>query len=61
MAKENLETKSQKAILSMNEKVTGIYDLLGDLSLELSHIIKSKGDYYGFGGKDYHRNNSYGS
>ena len=46
MTKENLETKTQKAILSISKKQTGIYDVLTDLSLELCHIIKSKGDYY---------------
>lgn len=46
MAKENLETKTMKAVLSIKDKVTGIYDVLCDLSLKLCHIIKSNRDYY---------------
>jgi len=53
MTKENLETKTKKAILSISEKVTGIYDVLTDLSLKLCHIIKSKGDYYGLPDRSY--------
>ncbi len=46
MTKEDLETKARKAVLSMEKKVTGIYDVLCDLSMKLCHIIKRKGDYY---------------
>ena len=46
MKKENLETKAQKAVLTMQKKVVGIYDVLCDLSVKLCHIIKSREDYY---------------
>lgn len=55
MAKENLETKAGKAILNIDNKVSGIYDAVTDLSLKLCHIIKSMGDYY----KRYGRNKYY--
>ena len=46
MTKDNLEDKSRKAVISINEKVNGIYDVLRDLSLKLCHVIKSQRDYY---------------
>ncbi len=46
MTKDKLEAKVRKAILAIDNKVTGIYNMLGDLSLKLCHIIKSRSDYY---------------
>ena len=46
MVKESLETKAKKAVLSLEGKVSGIYDVLCDLSLKLCHIIESKKDYF---------------
>lgn len=46
MAKENLETKVRKAVLSIEKKVAGIYNILTDLSLKLCHMITSMKDYY---------------
>ena len=46
MPKENLEIKVKKAVLKIEEKVSDIYNMLGDLSLKLCHIIKSHKDYY---------------
>ena len=46
MVKENLETKVRKAVLSIEKKVTGIYNILTDLSLKLCHMITSMRDYY---------------
>jgi len=47
MTKENLETKAKKAVLNIEKKVTGIYDVLCDLSLKLCHIIKDNRRYLG--------------
>ena len=46
MVRENLETKSKKAVLTIKNKVTDIDNVLRDLSMKLCHIIKHKGDYY---------------
>jgi hypothetical protein len=46
MAKDNLETRAEKAILYIQGKVTDIYDVLRDLSLKLCHWIQSDRDYY---------------
>lgn len=46
MTKENLETKTMKAVLTIKDKVTGIYDVICDLSMKLCHIIESNRDYY---------------
>jgi hypothetical protein len=45
MVKENLETKTKKAILSINEKVIDIDNILRDVSMKLYHVIKYKFDY----------------
>ncbi len=47
MTKDDLETKAKKAVLSIKEKVIGIYDVLCDLSKKLCYIIDNKKDYYG--------------
>ena len=47
MAKEKLENKVSKAVLTIKEKIVDMYNLLSDLSLKLCHIIKSRDDYYG--------------
>ena len=54
MAKEDLETKSRKAILAIKDKVTniekavdeGFNGMLKDLCMKLDHVIKHKGQYY---------------
>lgn len=46
MVKENLETKARKAVISINSKVADITNILRDVSMELSHVIKYKFDYY---------------
>lgn len=46
MTKENLETRAKKAVISINSKVADIANILRDVSMELSHIIKYKSDYY---------------
>ena len=46
MAKDNLETKSKKAVIAIKEKVTDISNVLYDLSMKLCHIIKYKKDYF---------------
>ncbi len=48
MAKENLESKIKKAVLNIEKKVMGIYDVVIDLSLKLCHIIKSYKTSYSF-------------
>jgi hypothetical protein len=45
MVKENLETKAKKAILSINDKVADIRNVLRDVSMKLYHVIKYKIDY----------------
>jgi hypothetical protein len=46
MVKENLETKVKNAVIRIEKKLIGIYDVLRDLSLKLCHVIRSKKDYY---------------
>lgn len=46
MAKENLETKADRAVLRIEKKVTDIGNVLRDLSMKLYHVIKYKGNYY---------------
>ena len=53
MAKENLETKAKKAVLSIDDKVTDIGNILRDVSMKLYHVIKYKFDYFGSDGKEY--------
>lgn len=53
MAKENLETKTKKAILSIDDKVTDIGNVLRDVSMKLYHVIKYKFDYHRSYGMEY--------
>lgn len=46
MAKDSLETKVKKSVRRIDKNVSGIYNILTDLSLKLTHIISSLGDYY---------------
>jgi hypothetical protein len=46
MAKEKLEKKLEKTVVSIEKSVKGIYDILNDLSLKLCHIIKDRRSYY---------------
>lgn len=46
MAKRDLEIKVRKAILKMEKEVIDINNLLKDLNMKLSHIIKDKRSYY---------------
>ena len=56
MVKEDLETKARKAVLGIAKKVTDINNVLRDLSMKLSHIIKYRRDYYSFpDGNNYYR------
>jgi hypothetical protein len=56
MAKENLETKARKAVLSIEKKVKDMNNILYDLSMKLCHIIKRKSGYYCRSeGNDYHK------
>ena len=47
MAKTNLETKCRKAILDTAEKVDSIYNMVGDVSMKLCHLIKRNKLFYG--------------
>ena len=56
MAKENLETKARKAVLSIDKKVKDMTNILYDLSMKLCHLIKSKTGYDRLSGGDhYHK------
>jgi hypothetical protein len=46
MVKDNLETKVKKSVVKIEKNVTGIYNILTDLSLKLCHIIERMGDQY---------------
>lgn len=46
MTKEKLETRARKAILKIESKVQDIDNVLRDLSMKLSYVIKTKGKYY---------------
>ncbi len=46
MTKEDLETRSKKAVLKIEKSIADINNVLNDLSLKLCHIIKSQKDYY---------------
>ena len=46
MVKENIEDKAKKAVLRIDKRVKGIYDVLSDLSLKLCHIIKDRQEYF---------------
>ena len=45
MAKDNLETKVKKSVVNIDKNINGIYNILTDLSLKLTHIITSMSDY----------------
>ena len=55
MAKDNLETKIKKSVVRIDKNVNGIYNILTDLSLKLTHIITGLGDYYKADGPTYYR------
>ncbi len=44
MAKD-LETKIIKSVVKIEKNVTGIYNILTDLCLSLTHIITGRRDY----------------
>jgi hypothetical protein len=46
MAEDDLETKAYKAVLSIRSKVIDISNLLSDLNMKVSHMIKDKRTYY---------------
>ena len=46
MAKDDLETKAYKAVLSIRSKIIDISNTLNDLDMKMSHIIKDKRSYY---------------
>ena len=54
MVKDNLETKANKSVVKIEKNVSGIYNILTDLSLKLYHIITSMRDYRTFGKDTYY-------
>jgi hypothetical protein len=46
MSKEKLETKALKAVVSIDNKITDITNILRDLSMKLCYIIKDKKHFY---------------
>lgn len=46
MARESLEEKASKAILSIEKKVSSIYAVLMDVSSMVVHALEHKFDYY---------------
>ncbi len=46
MAKEDLETRAEKAVLEIRKKVNRIYEILRDVGMKLTHVIEHKLDYY---------------
>jgi hypothetical protein len=56
MAKDDLETKARKAVLSIEKKVKDMYNTLNDLSMKLCHLISRKTGYYSVSeGNGYHK------
>jgi hypothetical protein len=51
MSKENLETKTKKAIVNIDKKLTDMNNILRDMSMKLCHLIKRNREYYGFAEK----------
>lgn len=49
MAKDNLETKVKKSVVRIDKNIQGIYNILTDLSLKLTHIITDMSDYRAYG------------
>ncbi len=45
MPKENLETKSRKAVIRIDAKVTDISNMLRDLNMKLCYAIRNKKEY----------------
>jgi hypothetical protein len=56
MPKENLETKSRKAVIRIDAKVTDISNMLRDLNMKLCYAIRNKKEYT-LGGK--YKDNGY--
>jgi hypothetical protein len=54
MAKDNLETKVKKSVIKIEKGVSGIYNILTDLSLKLYHIIINMRDYRNPGYNQYY-------
>ena len=46
MAKDNLETRAKKSVIRIEKGVSGIYNVLTDFNLKLSHIIERMGNQY---------------
>ena len=46
MAKEDLETKAYKAVLSIRSKVADISNALNDLNMKVCHILRENRTYY---------------
>ena len=44
MAKDK-QNKTHKVVLEIKKKVAGIYDMLEDIGLKLTHVIEYKLDY----------------
>ena len=47
MVKENLEIKTRKAVLRIEDKVTDMWNFLYDVNAKLSHLIRRGKEYYG--------------
>ncbi len=45
MPKENLETKSRKAVIRIDKKVNDIGNMLRDLNMKLCYVIRNRKDY----------------
>lgn len=46
MAKDDLETRAYKAVLSIRSKVTDISNVLNDLNMKVCHMLRDKRTYY---------------
>ena len=53
MAKDNLETKVKKSVVNIDKNVQRIYNMFTDLSLKLTHVITSLGDYRSYDREPY--------
>lgn len=42
MVRDDLELKVKRAVLNIEKKINGIYDILCDLSMKLCHIIEDR-------------------
>lgn len=45
MAKDNLETKVKNSVVKIDKNINGIYNILTDLSLKLTHVIAGMSEY----------------